>query len=110
MIRVLVIECLLGVIGGAIAFRLAWATSRNRVLSWGVVLALAVLAFFLFPDHPDRWMVREFGGVLGSPTPGPLVRALHGFCPLAGAGLSWMVLLGRIRAGLEEERRFKDFP
>ncbi|MDA8028615.1 MAG: hypothetical protein M0Z25_06515 [Nitrospiraceae bacterium] len=111
MIRVLLVECLLGAIAGAIAFRLTFAASRSPRLCWGIALVLVSVAFFLLPSSPDPWMVRELGGVLpGSPLSPLLVRSLHGLCVLTGAWLSWLVIRARIRTGLEENPRFRDFP
>ena len=111
MARVLLVECLLGAIAGAIAFRLSFAASRNTRVCWSVVLVLVAAAFFLLPSAPDPWMVREFGGPLPGPPLSPLlVRSLHGLCVLTGAWVSWLVVRVRIRTGLEENPRFRDFP
>lgn len=111
MVRILLVECLLGALAGAIAFRLSFAASRSPRIGWVVALVLAAAAFFLLPSSPDPWMVREFGGLLPGPPLSPFpVRSLHGLCVLTGSGFSWFVVRSRIRAGIEENPRFRDFP
>jgi hypothetical protein len=112
MIRVLVIECLLSALTGAIAFRLAWAFSKNWKIAWGLTILLALLAVFQFPGILDHWLVREFQkGVPPSLPMGPFtINALHSLCLLAGAGIASLVVSWRVRLGLDEEARYKDFP
>lgn len=113
MLKILVIECLLSCVLGAIAFRLAWAFSSSKAVAWGVALLLAAAVLLLLPGEMDEWLIRDYGGnpfhaLDVSPFAVNLLRALS---LLAGAWLASLAVRRRVKLGLNENPpRYKDFP
>jgi hypothetical protein len=112
MVRILVIQCILAGLLGAIAYRLAWAFGHSRKLAWTVAIILATVVLFVLPGTIDDWIIREYGGRPSQALDlGPFVVNLLGaLCLLLGAWLASLVVRRRIRLGLEEEPPYKDFP
>ena len=112
MVRILVVQCMLAGLVGAITFRLAWAFGHSRKLAWTVAIILAAVLLLVLPGTIDEWMIREYGGrpshaLAQSPFAVNLLGALS---LLLGAWLASLVVRRRIRLGLEEDARDKDFP
>jgi hypothetical protein len=62
MLRVLIIECLLFALFGAIAFRLLYAFIARTWAVWGISLLLIALISALTSGVVDPHLVQEFGG------------------------------------------------
>ncbi len=112
MLHILVIECLFSGVLGAVAFRLAWAFSSSKKVAWGVAILLAVVVLLVLPGEIDEWLIRDYGGkpfhaLAMSPFAVNLLRAL---CLLVGAWLASLAVRRRLKLGLEENPRYKDFP
>lgn len=112
MVRILVIQCMLAGLLGAIAYRLAWAFGQSRKLAWAVAIILAAVVLFVLPGTIDDWIIREYGGrpshaLALSPF---VVNSLGALCLLIGAWLASLMVRWRIRLGLEEDPPYKDFP
>lgn len=112
MVRVILIQCTLAALLGAIAFRLAWAFGHSRRLAWAVAIILAAVVLLVLPGTIDDWIIREYGGRPSRALAlGPfVVNSLGALCLLLGAWLASLVVRRRIRLGLEEDAHYKDFP
>lgn len=100
MIRIALIECLLGMVVGAIGFRLTWGMSDSRRIAGWVAAALALAAAFVpvFQPGPERAVADQVAFAF-----------LRAAGVLAGAWLAARVVLWRERKGFGRPP-FKDFP
>lgn len=112
MIRIMIIECILSGTFGAISFRLAWAFSKNRKVSWGVAIILGVAVLIFVPGGIDAGLISEYGGKPSSTMilPPIAISIFRSLCLLVGAWLASLVVRYREKMGLERDYGFKDFP
>lgn len=112
MLRILIIEILLTGIIGAVLFRLAWALTKKKTVSWASVLVLAAVIMLFVPGHIDETLIVEYGGRLPAehdfaPV---IVNLLRSLGLLAGAWLASLAIARRKQMGLEDKPPFDDFP
>lgn len=109
MFRILIMECMLSGVFGAIAFRLAWAFSKNRKISWGVVGMFAIIILIFVSEKIDVRAYGEKPSDALSQIPFA-INLLRDLCLVGGAWLASHVIKRREKLGLEKHPRFKDFP
>lgn len=102
MLRVLIIECLLFALLGAVAFRLLYAFIARTWAVWGISLLLIALISALTSGVVDPRLVQEFGGdSLTGFSPGMLLAA-RAVAWIVGCVLAWLALRRRAALGLEQ--------
>jgi len=101
MLRVLIIECLLFGLFGAVLFRVLFALIGRTWVVWAISLVLIGGVSALTTGFIDPRTVQDFGGVaLAGFSPGLLLFA-RALAWVLGCMVAWIVLRRRAAKGLE---------
>ncbi|MGC8506721.1 MAG: hypothetical protein ACP5NM_00450 [Thiomonas sp.] len=101
MLRVLIIECLLFGLFGAVLFRVLFAFIGRTWVVWAISLFVIVAISVLTTGLIDPRVAQDFGGVaLAGLTPG-MFQFARAVAWVLGCVLAWTVLRRRAAKGLE---------
>ncbi len=105
MIRLLIIECVLSALLGAIVYRLAYAFLGQRRKAWVVALITAAALGAGVSGVIDPYLLREFTDVTGKSyvLPEWLIQTLRAFTYLLGAALAHRVVKKREALGFDHQ-------
>ncbi len=111
MINFLIIECLIVMVLGAVAFRIMWAMTKNMKISWSVMGIFALLTLFISHNVMPEGTTVQKGAQVIFIVPPLVIDFSRIFCLLLGAALTARVIAYRQKIGLEDDHPdYKDFP
>lgn len=101
MIRILLVESLLFLLLGAIAFRLSFAFLRRMVVAWAISVLLIVVITISIGARIDPALLHEFGASPRSVFPAIVLRGVRVAAWLLGSLLAWLAVRKRKALGME---------